>query len=207
MKIAAADLRARAPEAGPGSRQGQGTRHQQQPRRSGSPQCHRQDRLLLQPDGQGSAGHGPQGRRGCPVAPGHTRAGGHNLTDTKLLARITLIETDSLSPRGNGELDDRRRGREGRVRDAAPPRCQGQGADDTCRLRRKGWTQRHGPTCYFDIPRGEETAFQRELSNAGETLSRKVTRQPDNVNVTDAKVGYQWRSRRPRVFRRARRRS
>jgi len=42
----------------------------------------------------------------------------------------------------------------------------------------------------FDVRRSDEAAMQSAIKNAGEVLSRNVTRSPENDNVTDAKVGY-----------------
>ena len=114
---------------------------------------------------------------------------GANVTDTKLLARITLIETDSLQPRETVNLtmaaDDVKAVYE-KLR-AAIASAKGRITHADCD--EKNLRNVTG-ALQFDIPRAEEPAIQRELANAGETLSRKVTRQPENINITDTKVGF-----------------
>ncbi len=113
---------------------------------------------------------------------------GANVTDAKLLVRLTLVETESLQPRETVIVSiAAEKVKEVYETLTAIANAKGRTTHADCdeKDRRNVTAQLD-----FDIPRGEEAALQRELANAGETLKRRVTRQQENVDVTDAKVGY-----------------
>ncbi len=110
-----------------------------------------------------------------------------NVTDAKVLYRITLVDADSIQPRETVVM---------RIAAADVPAAYQKLREALAKAKARIFTaqlneqDRRNVTAQLDfsIRRGEEAMLQVALKVAGETLSRQATRLPENPNLTDAKV-------------------
>ncbi len=113
-----------------------------------------------------------------------------NVTDAKVLYRLTLVDADSIQPRETVVMRIAASRRAGRLREGGRGARQGEGRGLHVSTQRTRPPQYNGPARLL-LRRGDEAALQAALPGAGETLSRQATRLPENPNLTDAKVLYQ----------------
>ena len=110
-----------------------------------------------------------------------------NVTDAKVLYRITLVDADSIQPR---ETVVRR------IAAADVPAAYQKLREALAKAKARIFTaqlneqDRRNVTAQLDftLRRGDEAGLQAALKGAGETLSRQATRLPESPNLTDAKV-------------------
>src|SRR4029077_3945763 len=110
-----------------------------------------------------------------------------NVTDAKVLYRITLVDADSIQPRETVVM---------RIAAADVPAAYQKLREALAKAKARIFTaqlneqDRRNVTAQLDfsLRRGEEAMLQAALKAAGDTLSRPATRLPESPNLTDAKV-------------------
>ncbi|MFO0825861.1 MAG: hypothetical protein U0792_22535 [Gemmataceae bacterium] len=116
---------------------------------------------------------------------------GDNVTDSKVLYRITIISMGRLRPRETATLSVA-------VVDvpaayqAFPPRDHLQGSTPTPPNAQINEQDKQNVTAILDIDmlRSDEPAIRTAFDAPGEVLSRQITRAGESENVTDSKVRY-----------------
>jgi hypothetical protein len=110
-----------------------------------------------------------------------------NVTDSKVLYRITLVDADSIQPRETVAMS---------IAATDVPAAYQKLHDALAKAKARVFTaqlneqDRRNITAQLDFTfrRADEGVLQAALKAAGETLSRQVTRLPESATVTDAKV-------------------
>ena len=113
-----------------------------------------------------------------------------NVTDAKVLYRLTLVDADSIQPRETVVM---------RIAAADVPAAYQKLREALAKAQARVFTaqlneqERRNVTAQLDftLRRGDEAALQAALTGAGETLSRQSTRLPESPTLTDAKVLFQ----------------
>ncbi len=113
-----------------------------------------------------------------------------NVTDAKVLYRLTLVDADSIQPRETVVM---------RIAAADVPAAYQKMGEALAKAKARVFTSqlneqdRRNITAQLDfsLSRGDEAALQASLTGAGETLARQAVRLPESPNLTDAKVLYQ----------------
>jgi hypothetical protein len=110
-----------------------------------------------------------------------------NVTDAKVLYRVTLVDADSIQPRETVAMS---------IAATDVPAAYQKLRDALAKAKARVYTaqlneqDRRNITAQLDFTfrRADEATLQAALKAAGETLSRQVTRLPESATVTDAKV-------------------
>jgi hypothetical protein len=113
-----------------------------------------------------------------------------NVTDAKVLYRVSLVDADSIQPRETVVV---------RIAAADVPAAYQKLRDAVAKAKSRVFTaqlneqDRRNITAQLDfsLRRGDEVVLQTTLKGVGETLSRQTTRQPESPNLTDAKMLFQ----------------
>jgi uncharacterized membrane protein len=111
------------------------------------------------------------------------------VTDAKVMTRVELIHADSLPARETVVLRIAATDVPGAFQKLRDTVAKAKGRVAQAELNEQDSRNIHGRLS-FDIPRSEENTVQTVLAAVGDTLTRKVTRQPENINVTDTKLAF-----------------
>jgi hypothetical protein len=112
-----------------------------------------------------------------------------NVTDSKVFAKVELIDAEALPARETVILKIAAVDVPGAYQKLRDTVAKAKGRVATAQLNEQD-RRNITATLNFDVPRKEESVLQTALTDAGEALTRQVTRQQENISVTDTRVAF-----------------
>jgi hypothetical protein len=111
------------------------------------------------------------------------------VTDSKVLAKVELIDSESLPPRETVILKIAAVDVPAAYQKLRDTVAKAKGRVAAAQLNEQD-RRNVTATLNFDVTRKEESVVQTTLSEAGEALTRQVSRQQENISVTDTRVAF-----------------
>jgi hypothetical protein len=111
------------------------------------------------------------------------------VTDSKVLAKVELIDAEALPARETVILKVAAVDVPAAYQKLRDTVAKAKGRVAAAQLNEQD-RRNVTATLNFDVPRKEESTLLTALTDAGEALTRQVTRQQENINVTDTRVAF-----------------